>query len=141
MPQNSKKEIKDVQVQEKEFSKLSLDNEDILPKSLWIIQSHVQKPGDYDSDQNLHEWKLQLDAESAKYVSEVTWGLHPSFNPSQVKCTESPFDISRRGWGTFEVNVSITLKPEHSKRILQSVHKLTFKEEGAQVKMTEVSCC
>jgi len=50
--------------------------------------------------------------------------------------TESPFTISRIGWGVFEVGIIVMLKDGTK---LEGRHKLTFKTDGDNVKMTEIA--
>jgi len=40
-------------------------------------------------------------------VDSVTFHLHPDFKPKSVKITEPPFQLSRSGWGSFDVGVEI----------------------------------
>lgn len=103
-------------------------------KTLRIIQSHSLIEGQKDKD-NCHRWELQLDPEGHHLVKKVIYQLHPTFTPKDITCTEAPFSISRIGWGVFPVNIIVELKSGHK---IETVHKLTFKTNGTNVKETEV---
>ena len=47
---------------------------------------------------------------TAKYIKSVTYHLHPTFKPSEVKVISPPFLISRVGWGYFTIEVEIEYK-------------------------------
>lgn len=38
----------------------------------------------------------------------VEFELHPSFQPSKVKVWEPPYEITRTGWGIFEIGVKVS---------------------------------
>ncbi len=98
------------------------------------MQAHYLIDG--QETDNIHKWSLQLAPNAEKVVSEVTYKLHPTFRDPIVKCTKFPFQLSRIGWGTFEIGVSILL---NTGQTLETSHKLTFKEAGDTVKTTEVA--
>jgi len=74
-------------------------------------------------------------------VKEVIWELHPTFRDREVHCTIFPFMIKRKGWGTFNVNVTILLNSDSGAKQeeLRAVHELSFEDEGDEVKVTEVN--
>jgi len=117
--------------QEKEVEK---EEHGSLPKSVRIIQSH-NTINDPKSGDNKHSWGLSLEPSAAKFVTKVTWTLHSTFHDPVVECTEPPFEIRRRGWGTFVIKVAIQLKSGHT---LNAKHELTFDGEGDEVHHTEV---
>ena len=46
----------------------------------------------------------------SKYVDKVQFELHETFkNPKKV-ITKKPFELSMRGWGTFDIPVTIYFK-------------------------------
>jgi len=90
--------------------------------------------GGEESDNN-HKWGLQLEAGAEEYVSEVIYTLHPTFSIRIIKVTNPPFSLDRIGWGTFTIGITIVLK---SGQKIETTHKLTFKENGNQVKVTQV---
>jgi len=65
-------------------------------------------------------------------VSEVTFHLHPTFNPSKV--TRKPDEegccsLGCSGWGTFDIQCDITLQDGTT---LQKGHSLVFQESGCR---------
>ena len=40
-------------------------------------------------------------------VASVTFHLHPDFDPHVITISEPPFQLSRSGWGAFDVGVEI----------------------------------
>eukprot|EP00808_Paulinella_micropora_P017948 g32201.t1 len=42
-------------------------------------------------------------------IRKVEFVLHPTFTPNRVVIEKAPFSIRRRGWGTFQVGVIVTL--------------------------------
>jgi len=111
----------------------------VLPNVLKIVQTH-HTILDVESGDNKHKWGLYLDDSTKPFVEEVTWHLHSTFRNNTVRCTTFPFLISRKGWGTFEVKVSITLKKTDKdtvQHIVEGAHELTFDGEGV-VKVTDV---
>lgn len=105
------------------------------PVKVAIVQSHFLLESKDPVDNNIHKWGLQI-GEGSDQVSEVMYILHPTFRNNEIKYTEAPFAIERTGWGTFTVQVKITLK---SGKTLTSEHPLTFKGAGENVKMTQIA--
>jgi NAD-dependent SIR2 family protein deacetylase len=105
------------------------------PTQIVVVQSHEFVPRELEQ-MNKHKWSLSIDPTSCPMVEKVQWGLHPSFSPPTVDCTEAPFEIKRIGWGTFTVDVEILLKPEYGAHKLKAVHELTFNGGGSNVKTT-----
>jgi len=103
-------------------------------KSLTFIQSHSLKS--QEGSDNIHKWGLQLEAGAEHLVKEVTYKLHPTFNPPEVTLDTPPFAIDRLGWGTFTVLIAVELK---SGEKFQALHKLSFKEVGDNIKETEIA--
>lgn len=65
-------------------------------------------------------------------VMSVTWHLHETFRPRRVIKKDPPFYLSRRGWGYFNVQADITLKPEFYSKygdhpiVIRAVHSIHF---------------
>jgi transcription initiation factor IIF auxiliary subunit len=58
--------------------------------------------------------------------------LHPTFKPSVIKVTESPFILSRLGWGYFEVHMEIVFKKWTKMPKMELDHMLSFDDSGAK---------
>jgi len=67
------------------------------------------------TDGNVHEWTVFVEevrakeAETTSYVKQVTYKLHPTFQPSVVTLDSAPFALSRVGWGTFNIGIEIVV--------------------------------
>jgi NAD-dependent SIR2 family protein deacetylase len=106
-----------------------------IPEMIQLQQGHVR----VESKENEHQWTLRVQPEQAHFVAKVTYQLHPTFLPNCVTVNDAPFEISRRGWGTFQVQVKIQLKPQYGNRVIETAHKLSFKSEGDVTRVTDVS--
>ena len=91
---------------------------------------HIELDEDDDAP---HEWTVfvrgsdPLSKTSDRVgVDEVTFYLHPDFKPSIVKVTKPPFQVTRKGWGAFEMEIDITMQDGSTKRVL---HDLNFDED------------
>jgi len=58
------------------------------------------------SDKDLE--KLKFDNLESKIIDNVDFFLHETFHPPNVKLTKGPFEVSRIGWGTFNVRATVT---------------------------------
>jgi len=45
--------------------------------------------------------------EAASRIEHVTFHLHPTFAPASVRVAERPFQITRVGWGTFDIGIEV----------------------------------
>jgi len=46
-------------------------------------------------------------------IKEVVFTLHPDFDPSVVTVKSAPFEVTRVGWGAFDVGVEVRFKDGH----------------------------
>lgn len=51
-----------------------------------------------------------INTEEIDIIKKVTFSLHPTFNPSEVTIEQKPFEIQRKGWGTFNIPICIEFK-------------------------------
>eukprot|EP00727_Mastigamoeba_balamuthi_P006497 m51a1_g2468 putative transcriptional sir2 family protein (467) ;mRNA; r:36099-37602 len=59
-------------------------------------------------------------------ISSVTFELHPTFTPSSVKVTKPPYEVTRIGWGTFDVTVTVAWRCKEWGESTTFVHTLDF---------------
>ncbi|KAK6857114.1 hypothetical protein PG995_007301 [Apiospora arundinis] len=64
--------------------------------------------------QNTHDWTFFVRPSRTEIIEEVHMFLHPTFRQNHVIRQRSPYQISRRGWGTFVITVSVILKAGYS---------------------------
>eukprot|EP00041_Stephanoeca_diplocostata_P010560 m.168326 g.168326 ORF g.168326 m.168326 type:complete len:205 (+) comp18201_c0_seq2:448-1062(+) len=80
-----------------------------------------------------HTWKVYVHVLNEKksnasgpsdHIKEVEFLLHPTFNKRRVKRkAPQPFCVERTGWGTFGVEIKMTM---HSNRKIEFIHQLNF---------------
>eukprot|EP00940_MAST-03C_sp_MAST-3C-sp2_P001435 g1435.t1 len=78
-----------------------------------------------DSDKS-YDWTMYVRG-SNDFVDKVVFELHPTFSPPSVTVSSPPFEITRRGWGTFDVKVKVFTKDGRSHVY---VHALNFSNDG-----------
>lgn len=97
---------------------------------------HEQTSGQHNS----HSWTCYVTPtwlaaepphglEAASVISSVMFDLHPTFRPQvvtvqTVNSRTGSFSVARRGWGTFDIG--ITIKFKHSAMQVNVVHELEF---------------
>ena len=56
---------------------------------------------------NQHSWTVFLktadEGLSEKIIEKVVFGLHPTFYPPLISVKDTPFELTRIGWGIFEI--------------------------------------
>lgn len=103
-----------------------------VPKVIEVGNEHAAVPTDRGN--NTHQWTMFVklpdgrdDARDlAELVDHVTYDLHPTFSPAQVRVTEAPFRVTRLGWGTFSVGVTVQWKKHVGHAPLRCKHTLSF---------------
>jgi hypothetical protein len=59
---------------------------------------------------NSHKWSCFVKIENGQtknYIRKVVFGMHPSFGATQIEVKAFPFQITRIGWGTFNIPITI----------------------------------
>ena len=75
------------------------------PLSLPLSISNTSKPLEKEG---YVSWTLKVKPlDHKELISSVVFDLHPTFCPSSVQVLKAPFLISRSGWGTFVVKISV----------------------------------
>ena len=59
------------------------------------------------SDKRNYEWTIAIANNVPCVIRQVSFKLHPTFEPSLVTLNEPPFVLKRSGWGTFQIPISI----------------------------------
>ena len=62
-----------------------------------------------------------------KFITSVTYTLHPTYNPSTITVSEPPFLIEKTSWGAFVVYCEILLTNGKAHKI---AHLLNFAKGG-----------
>jgi transcription initiation factor IIF auxiliary subunit len=56
---------------------------------------------------NKYEWTCFVESSSANTINKVIFKLHPTFKVNRITVNQSPFQITRVGWGTFPIGIDI----------------------------------
>ena len=106
---------------------------ELLDKELRYLEVAVDQ-----DEQNGHVWttfvKIQRiddiiisDDAAGLYIELVEFRLHPTFQPSVVRCRQPPFEVRRIGWGVFTIVVTITFRGDSEEKLIVE-HTLNFSE-------------
>ncbi|XP_063742700.1 YEATS domain-containing protein 2 isoform X2 [Eleginops maclovinus] len=82
-----------------------------------------------ENDQSTHKWMVYVRGSRREpsidhFVKKVWFFLHPSYKPNDlVEVSETPFHLTRRGWGEFPVRIQIHFNDPRNKRI-DIIHQL-----------------
>jgi hypothetical protein len=97
----------------------------------------VTNPKSSKSDKtvkNSHKWSCFvkiLGQDSSKFIRKVQFGLHPTFGTTEIDVKSAPFQMTRIGWGTFEIPIKIFWHYEFGiKEPLELEHCLSFEGTG-----------
>lgn len=86
--------------------------------------------------ERVHEWTMELVTETsadAALIEKVVYKLHDTFADPRVEVFESPFQLTRVGWGIFKVLAEVHL---HDGRVLHLEHEICFKQpETMQIRL------
>jgi transcription initiation factor IIF auxiliary subunit len=89
---------------------------------------------DRTSGQTWHKWTLFVrmdeDIDEADYIESVTVYLHPTFTPNTIVLREPPYEVSRLGWGVFNIKLKIRFLSKFNKQPLEVSHFLSFTGNG-----------
>lgn len=80
--------------------------------------------------ENAFDWEVFVRGSAADEAKSVHFRLHPTFSPSQITKSKPPFVLKRRGWGTFEVGVTINWKAHTGRKATKLTHKLDFSTDA-----------
>lgn len=102
---------------------------------LKIVYGNDHEELEETADGNAHNWCAYVrlankNEDISKYISKVTFMLHPTFaNPKVVK-RKAPFEISCTGWGTFLIPITIEWKKALGLAKTEVEHYLSFDGNG-----------
>merc|ERR1719409_1428317 len=64
---------------------------------------------DSSSNREVYSWTIMVEDKSSQ-VKSVAFHLHPTFKPSKVQLTKKPFQLTRKGWGTFDIACDVAFQ-------------------------------
>lgn len=86
-------------------------------------------PSENEEDNSTHKWMVYVRGPKESpdvnhIIKKIIFYLHPSYKPNDVvEVTESPFHLSRRGWGEFPLRIQIHFNCKLNKPI-DVIHNL-----------------
>ena len=94
----------------------------------------LMSSAEIDGGHNSHEWtgfvECSVPELTKKFIREVEFKLHPTFNPPKVRVNKMPLQIKRIGWGVFEIKIIIHWKKWMGRPKTQYAHMLSFDGDG-----------
>jgi len=91
-----------------------------IVEALTVGNTHMRIAGDRP-----HQWRCFVRGETGKRDTEKTLGIknvvfhiHQDYKPSRIMISQPPFELTRDGYGEFEVAVDVTLQNGQVKRDL-----------------------
>jgi transcription initiation factor IIF auxiliary subunit len=118
------KKIVEVRKKDTEFIKLKL-----IYGNLHKLVANPRKSKNSPAEENKHKWTMfvkTLDFDCSKIIRKVTYGLHPSFGAPQVEVKTSPFELTKIGWGTFDIPIKIEFCSWLKLKPVELNHYLSF---------------
>ncbi|KAI0167574.1 hypothetical protein BJ166DRAFT_520245 [Pestalotiopsis sp. NC0098] len=82
--------------------------------TVYIGNRHARVPPSPGAPHNEHEWTFFVRPSRTDIIEEVHMFLHPTFRQSRVVRQRPPYQISRTGWGVFNITASVVLKAGYS---------------------------
>ncbi|XRB09988.1 transcription initiation factor TFIID subunit 14b [Pycnococcus provasolii] len=90
-----------------------LNKQIVIPIAFGTVAFWLGKKAD---EYNSHRWTVY--ARSARnqdlstVISKVVFHLHPSFQNATRTIEQGPFEVTEKGWGEFEIQISLYLSPD-----------------------------
>ena len=118
-----------------ELIKIKTLEKDLIKIFLEYGNTHSSIETDH---QNKHKWVFFIRTNNEEYplkdlVDKVTIELHPSFNRSLVQL-KHPFKFAARGWGVFEIPITVVWKEWTKLPPTNLSHMLSFDGDGKSYK-------
>eukprot|EP01129_Flabellula_baltica_P002726 TRINITY_DN12561_c0_g1_i1.p1 TRINITY_DN12561_c0_g1~~TRINITY_DN12561_c0_g1_i1.p1 ORF type:complete len:221 (-),score=38.82 TRINITY_DN12561_c0_g1_i1:17-679(-) len=66
------------------------------------------------------------------FIREIVVNLHPTFKPPRLVFKRAPFEITRTGWGTFEIDFTVYFTEQSGKLPMDLTWHLSFRDGGRQ---------
>lgn len=94
----------------------------------WV---NPRRPNDPPKETN--EWKMYITINgktqnTAKYIKQVTYELHPTYRDNIIKVTEAPFAIRRLAYGYFDLKMTVEFKAFTGLKPMNITHSLVFND-------------
>jgi len=63
-------------------------------------------------DDETTEWTAFVRPTNTPDIAYVDFALHPTFSPSEIRVDSAPWEITRQGWGEFEIGITVHFEDE-----------------------------
>lgn len=67
-------------------------------------------------------------ADLSALIQHIDFQLHDTFSPPTVRVSEPPFEVARRGWGTFTVKLVVKFRVATGLPTKTFKHTLNFEQ-------------
>jgi mono-ADP-ribosyltransferase sirtuin 6 len=105
----------------------------VLPAEFYIGNTHSE------AADNLHNWTFFVSSEASElkscshFIDKVRITLHHTFDPSEITLNaqeeKSQLQITRTGWGVFDIQVEVSFLEEFNREPMIFKHKLSFSDD------------
>lgn len=109
--------------------KTILDNFKYKSNLFWITNLFDDK---LRALENYNKNIENLEIDVNKIIKKVTYKLHPTFNPSCVFVQEGPFEITRYGWGAFNITLQVEFQDYLNIPSMELDHFLCFEKPSSE---------
>jgi len=86
-----------------------------------IVYGSMAFPLKKVEEYNTHQWTVYIrgpnNEDLSNAISKVIFQLHPSFLQPVRELTQSPYEVTEKGWGEFDITIRILWKDETEKPI------------------------
>jgi len=104
-------------------------------RSLQVGNAHTYIPDDQAEESKVtpgqklnHEWTLYVRGFDVSFIAKVEFTIHSTFTPNVIEVHNTPFEITRKGWGFFNCKVRIFYKTGAAPT--EVIHMLSFDGNG-----------
>jgi len=113
--------------------------EKVKPKDIVLLGNEHQNIKDKGDGE--HRWTVYIRGPDGRRgnsrddfnIEKVRFQLYPTYEPSLIELTRPPFEVTRDGWGTFDVAAEVFLKDGTT---LNLVRPLDFIDKGSWKKIS-----
>eukprot|EP00658_Telonema_sp_P-2_P074921 TRINITY_DN6424_c0_g3_i1.p1 TRINITY_DN6424_c0_g3~~TRINITY_DN6424_c0_g3_i1.p1 ORF type:complete len:676 (-),score=81.89 TRINITY_DN6424_c0_g3_i1:243-2270(-) len=104
----------------------------VPPSNHHVLLTVGNTHSDMPNGEKPHRWSMFVRGPDPRVrkaddlgIEKVVFHLHPDYSPSDITVSKSPFEVTRYGWGTFDVKVDIYMAGG-KKEVVE--HSLNFQE-------------
>jgi len=89
------------------------------------------------TDNRVHEWTFYVKFEDTlidigSIIDKITVELHSTFPDPIIEITKAPFEVTKKGWGLFNIAATIHFKDNQNKPDMKINHYLNFDTDNGK---------